>query len=201
PADLLRRRPDVTAAERRLAAATARIGVATADLFPRITLGALFGTEALDAAALFGRDSETRLLSAQVGGGFLDIGRVRARIAAADAGAATALAEYDQAVLQALQATEDALVVQARTRIEAAHLQAAAEASERAAQAARLQFDHGAIDTLDLLDAERTHLGAQDAAVQASTRSAQAMVDLYAALAGGWADTPPSLAGVEQARR
>lgn len=201
PAELLRRRPDVTAAERRLAASTARIGVATADLFPRITLGALFGTQALGASALFARDSETRLLSADVGGGFLDIGRVRSRIAAANAGSRAALAQYDQTVLLALEGTENALVTQDRSRVEATHLQQAAQASARAADTARLQFDHGAIDTLALLEAERTRLSAQDAAVQASTRSAQALVDLYAALAGGWPDAPPAVADAQAARR
>ena len=110
PGELLRRRPDVIAAEERLHAATARIGVATADLFPRFTLAGLIGTQAFDSSALFERDSETRLVALGVDWSFLDVGRVRARIAATDANASGALAGYEQAVLLALEDTENALV-------------------------------------------------------------------------------------------
>lgn len=186
PSDLLRRRPDVAAAERRVAGATARVGVATADLFPRFTLGALFGTQAIASSALFARDSETRVLSLGMDGSFLNVGRVRARIAAANAQTAEDLASYQQTVLRALEDTENALVRVDRSRKEAAHLDQAAQAGARAADLARLRLDNGAIDTLDMLDAERSRLDAEDAAVQAKVRSGQAMVQLYAALAGGW---------------
>ncbi|HYM85854.1 MAG TPA: efflux transporter outer membrane subunit, partial [Pseudoxanthomonas sp.] len=121
PAELLRRRPDVTAAERRLGAATARIGVATADLFPRFTLGGLIGTQALDAGALFERDSETRLIAFGIDGSFLNVGRVRSRIAAANAATAADLAAYEQTVLLALEETENALVRVSRSVEENAH--------------------------------------------------------------------------------
>ncbi|WP_205957731.1 efflux transporter outer membrane subunit [Pseudoxanthomonas winnipegensis] len=186
PSDLLRRRPDVAAAERRVASATARVGVATADLFPRFSLGALFGTQALGSGALFARDSETRVLSLGLDGGFLNVGRVRARIAAANAQSAQDLAAYQQTVLRALEDTENALVRVDRSRTELAHLDQAAQAGTRAAQVARLRLDNGAIDTLDMLEAERTRLESQDAAVQGRVRSGVAMVQLYAALAGGW---------------
>jgi multidrug efflux system outer membrane protein len=186
PSDLLRRRPDVAAAERRVAAATARVGVATADLFPRFTLGALFGTQAIASSALFERDSETRVLSLGMDGSFLNVGRVRARIAAANAETAENLAGYQQTVLRALEDTENALVRVDRSRKEAEHLDQAAQAGTRAAQVARLRLENGAIDTLDLLDAERARLDSQDAATQARVRSAVATVQLYAALAGGW---------------
>ncbi|TAA42211.1 efflux transporter outer membrane subunit [Pseudoxanthomonas winnipegensis] len=186
PSDLLRRRPDVAAAERRVAAATARVGVATADLFPRFSLGALFGTQALGSGALFTRDSETRVLSLGLDGGFLNVGRVRARIAAANAQTAQDLAAYQQTVLRALEDTENALVRVDRSRTESAHLDQAAQAGTRAAQVARLRLDNGGIDTLDMLEAERTRLDSQDAAIQGRVRSGVAMVQLYAALAGGW---------------
>jgi multidrug efflux system outer membrane protein len=96
PGELLRRRPDVAAAEQRLHAATARIGVATADLFPRFTLGGLLGSQSNESGALFGRDSETRLVALGVDWSFLDIGRVRARIAASNAEAEGELARYQQ---------------------------------------------------------------------------------------------------------
>ena len=191
PGDLLRRRPDVAAAEERLHAATARIGVATADLFPRFTLAGLVGTQAFDSSALFERDSETRLVALGVDWSFLDVGRVRARIAAADADAAGALARYEQAVLLALEDTENALVRLAHARLEDQHLERAATDSARAAKLARVRFDAGAADLLDVLDAERSQLAAQDAFADARTRTASALVGLYRALAGGWPTRTP----------
>lgn len=186
PAELLRRRPDVAAAEARLHAATARIGVATGDLFPRFTLGGLIGTQALDSGALFERDSETRLLSLGIDGSFLNVGRVRARIAASKAANAADMARYEQTVLNALEETENALVQVSRSDTEAGHLQAAAAAGARAAKVAHTRFDHGAIDVLELLDAERTSLQAEDAFAQGRVRNSLAVVALYQALAGGW---------------
>jgi NodT family efflux transporter outer membrane factor (OMF) lipoprotein len=191
PGDLLRRRPDVAAAEARLRAATARIGVATADLFPRFTLGGLIGSASVDTGALFERDSETRLVALGIDWAFLDIGRVRARIAAADADAAGALAGYERSVLLALEDAENALVRHARAREEDALLQRAAHDSAKAARLARTRFEAGATDLLDVLDAERTRLQAEDAFADARTRSATSAVVLFKALAGGWPDSPP----------
>jgi NodT family efflux transporter outer membrane factor (OMF) lipoprotein len=191
PGALLRRRPDVTAAEARLHVSTARIGVATADLFPRFTLGGLIGTQAFDSGALFERDSETRLIALGVDWSFLDVGRVRSRIAAADADAAGALAGYEQTVLRALEETENALVRLGHARLEDRHLERAALDSARAAELARVRFDAGAVDLLDVLDAERTQLQAQDAFADARTRSVTAMVDVYKSLAGGWPTHEP----------
>lgn len=186
PAELLRRRPDVTAAERRLAAATSRVGVATADLFPRFTLGGLIGTQALDAGALFERDSETRLVAFGIDGSFLNVGRVRSRIAAANAATAADLAAYEQTVLLALEETENALVRVSRSAEEIAHLERAAAAGARATAVARLRYDNGAIDVLDVLEAERVGLQAEDAFAQGRVRNTVAVVSLYKALAGGW---------------
>lgn len=191
PGELLRRRPDIAAAEHRLHAATARIGVATADLFPRFTLGGLIGSQAIDSSALFERGSETRLVALGIDWSFLDIGRVRARIAAADANAAGELARYEQAVLLALEDTENALVRYARARVEDAHLQRAAQDSARAAQLARIRFEAGAADLFEVLDAERTQLQAQDAFADGRTRSVTGAVALYKALAGGWPSRVP----------
>jgi outer membrane protein TolC len=193
PGDLLRRRPDVIAAEQRLHAATARIGVATADLFPRFTLGGLVGTQAFESSALFSRDSETRLVALGVDWSFLDVGRVRARIAASDAAAAGALAQYEKTVLRALEETENALVRYGHARLEVAHLELSAAASARAAELAHVRFDAGAADLLDVLDAERVQLQAQDELADGRTRSATALVDLYRSLAGGWPEQRPTL--------
>ena len=191
PGELLRQRPDVIAAEHRLHAATARIGVATADLFPRFTLGGLIGSQAVDTSALFERDSETRLAFLGIDWSFLDIGRVRARIAAADADAEGELARYQQSVLLALEDTENALVRYARARVEDQHLEQAATDSATAARLARVRYEAGAADLFEVLDAERTQLNAQEAFADARTRSASSAVALYKAMAGGWPTRVP----------
>jgi len=201
PGDLLRRRPDVAAAERRLAAATARIGVAMADLFPRFTLGGLIGTQALGFGSLFERDSETRMISLGVGGSFLDVGRVRSRIAAANSATAENLAVYERTVLRAMEETENALVRLSRAQTEYAMLVQATEASRRAAKTARLQFEGGAIHVLDVLEAERSRLESEDLLAQSATRRATALVAVYKTLAGGWSHALPGPQGEAVAQR
>lgn len=196
PGDLLRRRPDVAAAEHRLHASTARIGVATADLFPRFTLSGLIGSQAIDSSALFERASETRIVALGIDWSFLDIGRVRARIAASNAEAAGELARYQQSVLLALEDTENALVRYARARVEDQHLERAALDSAKAAQLARVRYEAGAADLFEVLDAERTQLQAQDAFADGRTRSVTGAVSLYRALAGGWSSRVPVREGV-----
>ena len=191
PGELLRRRPDIAAAEQRLHAATARIGVATADLFPRFTLGGLIGSQAIDAGDLFERDSETRLVALGIDWSFLDVGRVRARIAAANADAAGELARYQKTVALALEESENALVRYRNTRIEDSHLQQAAEDSTRAAGLARRRYDAGATGLLEVLEAERTRLQAQDALADVRTRAAIAAIAVYKAMAGGWPSRIP----------
>jgi NodT family efflux transporter outer membrane factor (OMF) lipoprotein len=185
PGDLLRRRPDVAAAEARLHAATARVGVATADLFPRFTLTGLVGS-LTDSYGVAGTGSGTNLAVLGIDWSFLDVGRVRARIAASDADAAGQLAQYQQTVLLALEETENALLHVARTQEELAHLERASADSTRAAELARERYTDGAIDYYQVLDAERTRLKAQDAAADALMRRDMAAVALYRALAGGW---------------
>lgn len=148
--------------------------------------------QAFRAGSLFERDSETRLLSLGVDGSFLNVGRVRARIAAANAATAADLATYERTVLTAIEETENALVGVNRTEQESSHLQQAAEAGVRAADVARLRFDQGSIDVLELLDAENARLLAQDAYIQSRARSTLATVALYKAMAGGWGDYVPN---------
>ncbi|MDR2327316.1 MAG: efflux transporter outer membrane subunit [Acidovorax sp.] len=186
PADLLRRRPDVAAAEARLHAATARIGVATADLFPRLSLGGLLGSTALGSGSLFEGASATSQVFLGVDWSFLDVGRVRARIAASEAGGAAALAGYQQTVLLALEDTENALVRLQRTREEDRHLAQAAAQRELAEQLAQRRYQAGTIGLYELLDAQRDLYAAQDAAADSRTRGLRAAVGLYQALAGGW---------------
>ena len=191
PADLIRRRPDIAAAEERLHSATAQVGVATADLFPKVSLSGLIGTQALTHGALFHGGSGMNSAFLGVDWSFLDIGRVRARIAASRADAAGLLAQYQQTVLLALEDTENALVRDARTRNEDAQLERAARDSAEAARLARVRYQAGMIGLYETLDAERQMLSAQDAAADARTRSATAAVALYQALAGGWPQKLP----------
>lgn len=186
PGDLLARRPDVAAAASRLAAATARVGVAKANFFPRFTLGGLLGTQAIDTGGLFQRDGEHRIVALGIDWSFLDVGRVRARLHAAHADADVEVARYEQVLLRALQETEDALVRLDRARLEDSELQAAASDSANAARLARIRYEAGAADLFEVLDAERVNLQAHDAAVQSRTRGLVDVVDLYGAMAGGW---------------
>lgn len=140
----------------------------------------------MDAGSLFARDSETRSLILGVDGSFLNVGRVRARIAASNAQAAGELASYQKAVLTALEETENALVQVSRSEQQRQHLEQAAAASVRAAEAAKVRFDQGAIDLLALLDAENVRLQSQDALAQSRVGYTLAVVSLYRAMAGGW---------------
>jgi len=192
PAELLRRRPDVAAAEARLHAATARVGVATAELFPRLSLGGLLGSSAPSTGALFEAGSASRSVFLGVDWSFLDVGRVRARIAASEAGAQVALAQYQQSVLLALEDTENALVLLTRTRSEDAHLAQAAEQRARAEQLAQRRYRLGSVGLYEVLDAQRDLYAAQDAAADSRARGLRAAVALYQALAGGWEGQSPA---------
>lgn len=163
PADLLRRRPDIRAAERNLAAATARIGVATADLFPHVTFVGGIALEASNFTGLGGSGSDSYSFGPSIRWAAFDLGRVRARIEAADARAEANLALYERTVLTALEETENALVAFGRAQARRELLRTSAEASDKAAELARLRFEEGVADFLTVLDAERTMLEAQDA--------------------------------------
>lgn len=188
PADLLRRRPDIQAAERRLAAATARVGVATADLFPRLTLGGTLASVSPTLGGLFGGASESFSGGGLISWAFLDLGRVKTRIDASEAKTRENLALYEGAVLRALEESENALVRYDRTRREAAHLEEAAAAGREGARLARVRFENGVADFLPVLDAERSQLEAEDRLAETRTRAATSLVAVYKAVAGGWPD-------------
>jgi outer membrane protein, multidrug efflux system len=182
PVDLLRRRPDINAAERRLAGATARVGVAVADLFPRVTLGRNFGWVAHDASDLGDSDHESWALGPAISWPAFDLGRVRAGVKAADADTQAALAGYEQTVLRALEETETSLVRYTNQEHEVTELAASAAASENAARLAHLRFEGGVADFLQVLDSERTQLEAQDRLAASRTATATALIAVYKAL-------------------
>jgi multidrug efflux system outer membrane protein len=186
PAELLRRRPDIRIAERSLAASTARIGVATADLFPRVTFVGTLSLEASMLSGLGAAGSEAYSAGPRISWAALDLGRVYARIKAADANAEANLAQYEQTVLNALEETENALVAYDRDRSRRALLASAAKASENAHHLAHLRFEEGIADFLTVLDTETRLLQDQSQLAQSETATATSLIAIYKALGGGW---------------
>jgi outer membrane protein, multidrug efflux system len=191
PAILLRRRPDIRIAERQLAASTARIGVAVGDLFPKVTFLGSFGYAAASPAGLSSGGGRAYSIGPGISWPAFNLGRVRAEIASARAQTDSALAQYEQSVLLALEETENALVTHARTRDQWLHAADAAQESARAASLARTRYEDGAEDFLTVLDAERTQLEAEDRLAQTRTDAATSLVAVYKALGGSWEGAPP----------
>jgi NodT family efflux transporter outer membrane factor (OMF) lipoprotein len=184
-AGLLARRPDVRSAERRLAAATARIGVATADLYPRIALGGSFGSTGSSFGDMFSGGPLRWLLGPLVNWS-VNRAPARARIAAAEADSQAALATFDGTVLQALEETETALSAYARLLQRRSALKEARDQAARAAEITRARQREGDINSLELLDTERTFADAEAELARADAAVAGAQVDLFRALGGGW---------------
>ncbi|MFC0204614.1 efflux transporter outer membrane subunit [Novosphingobium soli] len=183
---LLARRPDVKAAERRLAADTARIGVATADLYPRITLGGSIGTTAVGATDVFGGGPLRWLLGPLISWAFPNQEAIRARIGAARADSAADLAAFDGAVLRALAETETALSAYRNALLRRERLAASRDAADRAAKVSLARQSRGEIDALAALDAQRTLALAEADSASATREVAFAQVDLFRALGGTW---------------
>ena len=183
---LLARRPDVRQAERRLAAETARIGVATAELYPQITLGGSAGSTGNALGDMFGAGPLRWIAGPLVSWAFPNMSGGRARVAQAEASAQAALASFDGAVLLALQETETALSVYAQALERRQALAAASEQARTAARITRAQLREGRVDSLVVLDAERTLAGAEADLAQSNAAVAEAQIDLFRALGGGW---------------
>ena len=185
-AELLRRRPDVMIAERELAAATAGIGVATAEFFPRLVLGASGGFEAADASELFSGGSRTATIVPFVRWPLFQGGRLRAELAAAEARERAALARYEATVLAALADAESALVAYAEERQTLEELDRAAAAAAEAADIASRLYEKGLGDFLTVLDAERRQAETDDQRTQSEIRVLLSLVRVYKALGVGW---------------
>ncbi len=190
PVDWLRRRPDVRAAERRLAAETARVGVATAEYFPRISLVGGFGYTSQSRDGLFEPQAERWRYGPALTWSFLDIGRVRQRVLAAEARARASLAAFDETVLRALEETENALAGYRAAGEALQSLDAARQSAARAAEIARARFDAGAADYLTVLDAERSLLDIEGRRIEAGLARATSLAAVTKALAGdiAWID-------------
>ncbi|MFL6718574.1 MAG: TolC family protein, partial [Burkholderiaceae bacterium] len=184
-AALLRRRPDIRQAERGLAAASARIGVATADLYPSVTLGLSAGSTG--ALASVGAGNALRWSLGPLISWTLPVnGAARSRIAQAEASSEAALARFDGAVLNALREAETSLTVYARELDRNAALKAAREQSALAASQASELYRYGRTDFLTTLDAQRSLASAESALTASDAQLASDQVTLFLALGGGW---------------
>ena len=186
-AALLRRRPDVRQAERRLAASTARIGIATASLYPSISLGGSIGT----AGGMFQEFGDDYQFSVGplISWTFPNIFAARARIAQAGAAAEGALASFEQTNLVALQETETALSAYARELDRRNALRRARDQGARAVELSRLRFREGADSFLSVLDAERTLANLEAQLAQSENAVTSTQITLFKALGGGWSQT------------
>jgi NodT family efflux transporter outer membrane factor (OMF) lipoprotein len=183
---LLARRPDIREAERRLAAATARIGVQTADLYPHVTFGGQAGFTGPSLGNLFSGGPFHFLAGPLISWIFTDRAAVRARIQAAEATADAALAQFDGTILTALRETETALSAYRNEIDRRTALSASRDAAARAAELEGLRLRAGRSDSLAVLDAERTLAAAEAALADSDARLVSNQIDLFRALGGGW---------------
>lgn len=186
PSDLLRRRADVRRAERQLAAATAQVGSATADLFPKFSLTGLVGLDSSQPGNLIDWGSRYFAISPGVSWPILDWGRIRSSIRVQNQLQAQALTAYQQTVSGALREVEDALVHYQMEQTRHKDLADAATASQTALTLARKSYENGLVDILTVLNAERALLASQDSLVQSDGSIRMDLVRLYVALGGGW---------------
>jgi NodT family efflux transporter outer membrane factor (OMF) lipoprotein len=186
PSDLLRRRPDVRQAERQLAAANARIGVATAQLFPRFSLTGALGLESQEFKDIARGDSLFWSIGPSVSWPILDAGKIRANIRAQNARQQEALAQYQQTVLTSLEDVENALTAYQEEQLRRDSLARAADANRRAVDLSTLLYTKGLANFLDVLDAQRDLFASQDELAQSEQTVSADLVALYKALGGGW---------------
>lgn len=186
PAEVLRRRPDVRRAERQLAAQTARIGVATADLYPKFSLPGSIGLEALSANHLFSAGNRAWSLVGSFAWTVFKGGAIRQNIEVQNALQEQALNQYESTILTALEDVENALVAYAEEQDRRDTLTEATQAAQRAAELAREQYASGLIDFQAVLDSERSVLSFQDQLAQSKGQVTSNVISLYKALGGGW---------------
>lgn len=191
PDTLLRRRPDVRAAERRLAAATAGEAVAAAALYPRITISGFLGLLAGRGNVFDVADTRAWAVTPALSWAAFDLGSARARLRGAEGATRESVAAFEQVVLGALEETENALVAYREDQHRLVKLVEQARESSRAATIARVRYREGAADFLALLDAERTELQAADAVAAAESGVFTSVIAVYKALGGIPAPTTP----------
>ena len=186
PSELLVRRPDVRQAERLLAAATANIGVAKADLYPKFYLTGLAGAESISASDWFSGGSRFWSAGPTVTWRVFDAGKIRANIRVQDARQEQALANYEETALRAFEEVENSLVAYAKEQTRRQSLTEAVVSSQKSLDLAQRLYANGLTDFVNVLDAERSLYEAQDALVQSDRNVSVDVVALYKSLGGGW---------------
>lgn len=195
PEMLLRRRPDVIAAERKLAATNARIGVATAEYYPKVSLGALLGFESLQTGSLFSSAAFQPQAALGIHWRLFDFGRVDAEVAQAKGANAEALATYRQSMLRATEDVENAIVALAELEAQHRDLTQEVAAHQQARDAAQDAYKGGAVSLIEVLDEDRQLLASRDQLASVHADDARAAVSMFRALGGGWTGSTNSDAG------
>jgi NodT family efflux transporter outer membrane factor (OMF) lipoprotein len=186
PADLLRRRPDVRQAERQLAAQTARIGVATADLYPKFTLSGSIGLEAFSLSNLSSSGAWSLSGGPRITWAIFKGGAIRQNIEVQSALQEQALIQYEATILSALEEVENALVAYAEVQQRRQSLSEATQAAQKAVDLAQHRYQAGLTDFNNVLDAQRSLLSFQEQLAQSEGTVTSNLVRLYKALGGGW---------------
>ncbi|MDB5752914.1 MAG: putative fused inner/outer rane transporter [Ramlibacter sp.] len=188
PSEVLARRPDVRQAEQQLVAANANIGAARAAFFPRISLTAGIGTASTELSGLFSGGAWGLTLAPQLLVPIFDAGRNRAGLASAQVGRAIAVAQYERSIQSAFREVADGLAGRATLSDQVRAQATVVEAESVRLRLSQLRYDAGISSQLDLLDAQRSLFGAQQALVQTRLLRLQNQVQLYRALGGGWTE-------------
>jgi NodT family efflux transporter outer membrane factor (OMF) lipoprotein len=190
PSELLRRRPDIRAAERRIAGASARIGVATADLFPRFSLTGSFGFRSEELTDFADMHSRFWSIGPSARWNLFDAGRVRRNIDAAGARERQAFFTYEQTVLSSFEEVENALVGLGQQRARWDALTRSIRANEQAVTLSQERYRSGVSEFLNVLESQRQLYDAEDAAAQSQGAVLTSIVALYKSLGGGWPEAP-----------
>ncbi len=190
PTEMLRRRPDIIAAERRLAASNERIGAAISEYYPKFSLSGILGFESISPSHLFTSQAFQPAGGVGLRWRLFDFGRVDAEVAQAKGGNAQALAVYRQSVLKAAEDVEDSVTVLVQTQLRVNEVQDQVNALVKARDLSEQAYRSGSITLTDVLDADSQLLNARDELDSSRANAARAAVGVYRALGGGWTPAP-----------
>jgi NodT family efflux transporter outer membrane factor (OMF) lipoprotein len=186
PTDVLRRRPDIIAAERRLAASNERIGAAISGYYPKVSLSGALGLDSLNSGHLFTSDAVQAIGAAGLSWRLFDFGKVDAEVAQARGANAESLALYRQSVLRAVEDVENALAMLSQTEAYVTELQAQVQSLTKARDLSEMSYRAGSITLTDVLDADRQLLTAEDELDANRAGAARAAVVVFRSFGGGW---------------